>query len=213
MMEGRESPGWVNTGNERTAAMTAYIRAFFRSMNTPDFACLIADAQVDGQQKIVEELYASGVVNNIVRAVLRRIDRGRTIDDQINDYVQDATVVLIQIARQGRFDLTKSAGEIASYICLWIEQRVKRVARKDQRWRFSLVDMSGGLENVPEATQALESDLEHIEPDGPADREKYSDTAPQELLPVPWVKSGHDGLFGFDLKKSERNILSIFGSS
>jgi hypothetical protein len=213
MTAGMEGQSWVNTGSERAQAMTAYVRAFFRSINTRDFSCLIANAQEGGQQKMVEELYSAGVVNNIVRAILGRIDRGRSIDDQVNDYVQDATVVLIQITRQGRLDLTKSPGEIASYICLWIEQRVKRVARKDQRWRFSLADPSGDVENMPEATDELEPYLDEIlsaEAIGP---ESCSDSRPCVPLPGPWTKAGTDDFFAFHLKKSERNILSIFGSS
>lgn len=214
MTQGMEAAAWVNTGSERSQAMTAYVRAFFRSMNTGDFTCLIADARVNGQQQIVEELYSAGVVSSIVRAVLGRIDKGRTIDDQMNDYVQDATVVLIQIARQGRLDLTKSAGEIASYICLWIEQRVKRVARKDQRWRFSLADMSGGLENVAETDEVPEAHFDHLEPEGSGACEKCTDPGPPELVPGPsFNKAGYDDLFGLALRRSERNMLSIFGSS
>ncbi len=214
MTQGMEATAWMNTGSERAQAMTAYVRAFFRSMNTGDFTCLIADARVNGQQKMVEELYSAGVVSSIVRAVLGRIDKGRTIDDQINDYVQDATVVLIQIARQGRLDLTKSAGEIASYICLWIEQRVKRVARKDQRWRFSLADMSGGLENVAEIDEVPEVHIDHLEPEGSGVHEECLDSGPSESVTGPWFDgAGHNHLFGLALRRSERNILSIFGSS
>jgi hypothetical protein len=213
MTAGMEGQSWVNTGSERTQAMTAYVRAFFRSMNTEDFSCLIANAQKSGQQKMVEELYSAGVVNNIVRAILGRIDRGRSIDDQINDYVQDATVVLIQITRQGRLDLTKSAGEIASYICLWIEQRVKRVARKDQRWRFSQADPLGDVENMPEATQEQEPYLDEALSAEAIGAESCIDASPCVSLPGPWTKAGADDFFAFHLKKSERNILSIFGSS
>lgn len=208
-----EAQSWANTGSERAQAMTVYMRAFFRSMNTQDFSSLIIHAQEGGQQKIVEELYSAGVVSNIVRAILGRIDKGRSIDDQINDYVQDATVVLIQIARQGRLDLTKSAGEIASYICLWIEQRVKRVARKDQRWRFSLAALSGSIENVLEATEGCDKDLDEVLPGEEAGPGPYIDTGACVQLPERWAQAGHHDLFAFTLNKSERNILSIFGSS
>lgn len=208
-----EAQRWVTTGSERALAMTAYVRAFFRSMNARDFSSLIEHAQENGQQKMVEELYAAGVVNNIVRAILGRIDKDRSIDDQINDYVQDATVVLIQIARQGRLDLTKSAGEIASYICLWIEQRVKRVARKDQRWRFSLADPPGSLENMPEATENCDRHLDEALPGETAGPGSCIDTGPGVQLPGPWTQAMPHDLFGFALKKSERNVLSIFGSS
>ena len=211
MIAGTEDRSWVNTGSERMQAMTSYVRAFFRSISTEDFACLIAEAQVNGQQKIVEGLYSAGVVNNIVRAILGRIDKGRSIDDQVNDYIQDATVVLIQIARQGRLDLNKSAGEIASYICLWIEQRVKRVARKDQRWRFSLVDSPDTVEQVPEVWEGPHVDEA---PSGDlTDLEACADNKLGAALPQACAKTGPDRIFGHDLRKSERNILSIFGSS
>ena len=213
MTASMEAQSWVNTGNERAQAMTVYVRAFFRSMNTRDFSSLIAHAQENGQQKMVEELYSAGVVNNIVRAILGRIDKDRSIDDQINDYVQDATVVLIQIARQGRLDLTKSAGEIASYICLWIEQRVKRVARKDQRWRFSLADPSGSVENMPETTESCDEHLDEVLPGTAAGSGPCTGTGPCVQLPGSWPQAGPHDIFGFALKKTERNVLSIFGSS
>ncbi len=211
MIAGTEDRSWVNTGSERIQAMTSYVRAFFRSISAEDFACLIAEAQVNGQQKIVEGLYSAGVVNNIVRAILGRIDKGRSIDDQINDYTQDATVVLIQIARQGRLDLNKSAGEIASYICLWIEQRVKRVARKDQRWRFSLVDSPDSIEQVPEVGE--DPHVDEVPSGDPMEPDVCVDNKLRAALPQTLAKAGPDRIFGYDLRKSERNLLSIFGSS
>ena len=202
----------MNTGHERAQAMTIYVRALFRSIDTEKFSRIIAEAQVHGQQKIVEELYSAGVISNVVRAILGRIDKGHNIGDHISDYIQDATVVLIQIARQERLDLEKSAGEIASYICLWIEQRVKRVARKDQRWRFSLADSPGDIEKMLDMNDP-QSNLEEAPSGQSKDIEvRVEDKLPDES-PAPLMETGFNLVAGHDLKKSERNILSIFGSS
>ena len=141
--------------------MTIYVRAFIRSADADNLARLIPEARVHGQQKIVEEFYSSGAIGNIVRQFSDGSIGGQYVGDQIDDYIQDAKVVLIQIARQGRLDLEKSVGEIASYICLWIEQRVKRVARKDQRWRFSLSDSHGDMEKLLDMDD-LESNFDEV---------------------------------------------------
>lgn len=211
MITGLENVSWMNTGDERARAVTLYVRVFFRSMDAGSFSRLIAETQAHGQEKIVEELYSAGVITNIVRAILGRIDRGHYIGDQASDYVQDATVVLMQIARKGRLDLQKSAGEIASYICLWIEQRVKRVARKDQRWRFSLSDSPGDIEKLPDTDDQL--NLDEAPSGDPADHEVYIEDKLPDLSPAPLPKRRFSLIAGYELKKSERNILSIFGSS
>ncbi|MBP1747996.1 MAG: hypothetical protein H6Q52_535 [Deltaproteobacteria bacterium] len=211
MITGLENRSLINTGNERTQAMTLYVRAFFRSIDTESFARLIAEAGVHGQQRIVEELYSAGAINNIVATILRRIDSGHYIGDQINDYIQDATVVLMQIARQDRLDLKKSAGEIASYICLWIEQRVKRVARKDQRWRFSLSDSPDDIEKLLD-TDDLQLNFDETQSGNLIEPEVRIEDKLPDPSPAPLTKSGFNPV-GYNLMKSERNILSIFGSS
>ncbi len=202
----------INAGSDRVQAMTLCVRAFFRSMHTEEFSRLIEESRISGQEKIVENLYSAGVIANIVKSILGRIDRGHYIGDQIDDYIQDATVVLMQIARQGRLDLTKSAGEIASYICLWIEQRVKRVARKDQRWRFSLSDSPGGIENAFDVTDDFELCSENVPPDDPGGAGMIAEDRFVDAPPVPWARAGFDNAGRYDFRKSERNILSIFGS-
>lgn len=212
MMSGIDDRSWANTGGERTQAVSSYVRAFFRSMNVEEFSSLIAKARSNGQQEIVEELYAAGVIKSIVRAILGRIDKGHCINDQISDYIQDATMVLVQIARQDRLDLTKSAGEIASYICLWIEQRVRRVARKDQRWRFSLADLPGDVENRLAMVQDLESYREEAPSGEAAGPETAVTNGVHPALPEQLAGTGPDAIFGFNFGKRERNVLSIFGS-
>lgn len=150
-----EAATGINSLHDRTQTMTLYTRAFFRSVSADRFTCIIEDARTFGQQRLVERLYTDKVIGSIVRAVLSRIDRTYYGNDRINDYIHDATVALVQIAWQGKFDLSKSAGEIASYICLWIEQRVKRVAKKDQRWQLSLSETEDCLE-----TPACSTDIE-----------------------------------------------------
>ena len=212
MMPGIEDRSWANTGRERSQAVTSYVRAFFRSMNVDEFSSLIAMARSDGQQKIVEELYAAGVINSVVRVILGRLDRGHFINDQINDYIQDATVVLVQITRQDRLDLTKSAGEIASYICLWIEQRVRRVAKKDQRWRFSLADSPGDAEKQPEMSRDLEPYRSEASSGEAAGPELCIENGTHPVSPEPGAGTGPDAIFRFNFGKHERNVLSIFGS-
>lgn len=204
MMAGREHEQSRVMVSERAQAMASYARAFFRSMSAEEFARMIEDARSSGQQRLVERLYENKVIDNIVRTILGRIDRGHFVGDQLNDYIHDAVVVLIQIARQEKFDLTKSAGEIASYVCLWIEQRVKRVARKDQRWRFSLSetdDFEDSVRNTGTADEACPS------PDGNMER-GLAELHGQ--VPGPGRRYR---VAACSVRKSERHVLSLFGSS
>ncbi len=135
----------------------------------------------------------------------------------MNDYVQDATVVLMQIARQEKLDLTKSAGEIASYVCLWIEQRVKRMARKDQRWRFSLLETAGDVEGPAGCIGSEETGPADWSP-GWAGGYHPSEAGVQrgcvaELPRKPDVFEGFNPVGTRSVSRSERNVLSIFGSS
>ena len=211
MLTDSDNGPWINTAIERSRAMTLCVRVFFRSMDTETFSRLIAEARLQGQLKIVEGLYSAGVIANIVRAILGRIDKGHSVGDQAGDYVQDATVVLMQIARQGRLDLDKSAGEVASYICLWIEQRVKRMARKDQHWRYSLADSSDGIERLLDSND-LQSSFPEPAPADILDPEEYvvGDLADPSTLNTK--DTGFRYGAGNGLKKSERDIMSIFGS-
>jgi len=212
MITDSDNGPWINTAIERSRAMTLCVRVFFRSMDTETFSRLIAQARLQGQLKIVEGLYSAGVIANVVRAILGRIDKGHDVGDQVGDYVQDATVVLMQIARQGRLDLDKSAGEVASYICLWIEQRVKRIARKDQRWRYSLADSPDGIERLLDRDELQLSFPEPMSADIP-DAEEYTIVDLPDPSTVHIKNTGFGAGVGYGLKKSERDILSVFGSS
>ena len=131
---------------DRMLDTTAYTRTFFRSVSADEFSDILEDARVLGQQWLVEKLYAKKVIRNIVKKVVGRMDRAYLGEDRLDDYMHDAAVVLMQIAKQGRLDLSKTAGEIACYICLWIEQRIKRVVKKDLRWQSSLSETGDGPE-------------------------------------------------------------------
>lgn len=205
------------TAGERAQAVASYARAFFRSMGTDEFALMIENARSSGQLWLVERLYSRKVIDGVVRRILGRVDRGHCVGDQLNDYIQDATVVLMQLARQEKLDLTKSAGEIASYICLWIEQRVKRMARKDQRWRFSLLETTDDIEGsagdiaVEEGTANSWNPgwTEAYHPPGPA-TEGMSAAGPWEKTHVAEKRIA---IVASGARKSERNVLSIFGPS
>jgi len=194
---------------ERTQAMASYARAFFRSMSSEEFAQAIEDARSFGQQRLVERLYAKKVIDNIVKAILARIDRGDFVGDQLNDYIHDAVVVLMQIARQEKFDLTKSAGEIASYVCLWIEQRVKRAARKDQRWRFSLSETPVDLEESTDNTDFDETRQPklnaRLSQDGCASDRTVEGNFTDVRTPRPAQR--HNPVVAHGLRKSDRHVL------
>jgi len=200
---------------ERTQAMASYARAFFRSMSSEEFAQAIEDARSFGQQRLVERLYAKKVIDNIVKAILARIDRGDFVGDQLNDYIHDAVVVLMQIARQEKFDLTKSAGEIASYVCLWIEQRGKRAARKDQRWRFSLSETPVDLEESTDNTDFDETRQPklnaRLSQDGCASDRTVEGNFTDVRTPRPAQR--HNPIVAHGLRKSDRHVLSLFGAS
>jgi len=202
---------------ERAQAIASYARAFFRSVDSGEFSLMVENARSSGQLWLVERLYSGKVIESVVRTILGRVDRGRFVGDQLNDYVQDATVVLMQVANQQKLDLTKSPGEIASYICLWIEQRVKRMARKDQRWRFSFLEAADDIEGSAGDAAVEEKRLNGWDPgwagaycprgpsmEGKADARPWRTTAVTEKR-FPASASG--------ARKSERNVLSIFGSS
>jgi hypothetical protein len=199
---------------ERTQAMASYARAFFRSMSSEEFARVIEDARSFGQQSLVERLYAKKVIDNIVKAILARIDRGHFVGDQLNDYIHDAVVVLMQIARQGKFDLTKSAGEIASYVCLWIEQRVKRAARKEQRWRFSLSETTVDLEESTDNADFDETRQPKLSArwsqDGCASDRIVEGTFADVRTPCPAER--RNPVVAHGQRKSDRHVLSLFGT-
>lgn len=202
---------------ERTQAMASYARAFFRSIDFDEFGRMVEDARSSGQQWLVERLYSKKVIDSVVKTILGRIDKGRFVGDQLNDYVHDAAVVLMQIARQEKFDLTKSAGEIASYACLWIEQRVKRMARKDQRWRFSLSETADDIEDSAGNVTAEEACLTGWNPGWPGECCPPDPDTEGGHIAGPWQKAGVSDVRNRaatrSARKSERNVLSIFGSS
>jgi len=208
-------PSPVTGARERAQAMASYARAFFRSMNSEEFARIIEDARSFGQQRLVERLYAKKVIDNIVKAILARIDRSHFVGDHLNDYIHDAVVVLIQIARQGKFDLTKSTGEIASYVCLWIEQRVKRAARKDQRWRFSLSETTGDLEESTDGTDFDETFQPKLNPRWSRDGCVSDGIVEGNLTDVrkPRPAERRNPVVAHSLRKSDRHVLSLFGTS
>lgn len=214
-MEQGASP--VVTLGERTQAVASYARAFFRSMGADEFSLMVEDARSSGQFWLVERLYSRKVIENVVRTVLGRVDRGHFVGDQLNDYVQDATVVLMQVASQEKLDLTKSVGEIASYICLWIEQRVKRMARRDQRWRFSLLETVDDIEGSAGDAAAEERTPGDWNPGWVG---AYCPTGPvMEGVPSAGLRQkDHVAEKGIAIagpggRRSERNVLSLFGSS
>lgn len=199
---------------ERTQAMASYTRAFFRSMSSEEFAQAIEDARLFGQQRLVERLYAEKVIDNIVKAILARIDRSHFVGDHLNDYIHDAVVVLIQIARQGKFDLTKSTGEIASYVCLWIEQRVKRVARKDQRWRFSLSETTVDIEESAGITDFDETCQPKLNAEWSQDGYACDGNVEGYFTDVqkPRPAERRNPVVAHGLRKSDRHVLSLFGA-
>ena len=199
----------------RAQAMTSYARSFFRSISYEDFVKAIGEADTAGQQVIVEKLYSHKVIDNVVKTILGKIDKGNFLGDQMNDYIQDAVVVIMKITREGRLDLTKTPGEIASYICLWIEQRVKRLARKDQRWRFSLYDTLGDIESCIDliGDPELHKDTMQIDDSSSAVyREPGIQDEVRSGMPGPCGLSPNSSI-GFDLMRKENDILSLFGSS
>lgn len=200
---------------ERTQAMASYARAFFRSMSSEEFARAIEDARLFGQQRLVEKLYAKKVIDNIVKAILARIDRSHFVGDHLNDYIHDAVVVLIQIARQGKFDLTKSTGEIASYVCLWIEQRVKRAARKDQRWRFSLSETTTDIEESAGNTDFDETCQPKLNAGWSQDGYACDGNPEGYFADVqkPRPAERRNPVVAHGLRKSDRHVLSLFGTS
>jgi hypothetical protein len=202
---------------ERAQAIASYTRAFFRSVDSGEFSLMVENARSSGQLWLVERLYSGKVIESVVRTILGRVDRGHFVGDQLNDYVQDATVVLMQVAGQQKLDLTKSAGEIASYICLWIEQRVKRMARKDQRWRFSFLEVADDIEGPAGNAAVEEKRFNDWDPglagaycprgpsmEGKADAGPWRTTAGTEERSCA-TPSG--------ARRSELSVLSIFGSS
>lgn len=140
MVHAQDGSTVISGARDRALATAAYTRTFFRSVSVEEFSGILEDTRVLGQQWLVERLYAKQVIRGIVKKIISRINRAYLGEDRLDDYIHDAVVVLMQIAGQGRFDLSKSAGEIACYICLWIEQRIKRVVKKDLRWQSSLSD-------------------------------------------------------------------------
>lgn len=199
-MTGREQGKIEVSGiRDRAQAMTSYARSFFRSINHEDFVQAIDEASASGQQILVEKLYSHKVIDNVVKAILGKIDKGNFLGDQVSDYIQDAAVVVMKIANDERLDLTKSPGEIASYICLWIEQRVKRLARKDQRWRFSLYDTEGDIENFIDITE-----------DPQIYQDDTHDTSGEMTIGIPGAPVCFVTL---DIRGKENDILSLFGSS
>ncbi len=202
---------------ERAQAIASYARAFFRSMDADEFSLMVENARSSGQLWLVERLYSRKVIDGVVRTILGRVDRGHYLGDQLNDYIQDATVVLMQLARQEKLDLTKSVGEIASYICLWIEQRVKRMARKDQRWRFSLLETVDDLEGSTGDVAVEEGALNGWNP-GWAGAHCPTRRATEGISTGGTWQKAHTaeeriGTAVSGARKSERNVLSIFGPS
>ena len=46
--------------------------------------------------------------------------------DDLDDHTQEATVVLLNVAMNGKFNFERTPGEVTGYICQWNEQKTKR---------------------------------------------------------------------------------------
>lgn len=123
-------------------------RLFFSTIEPDQLQVLMS---ANNQVKLVESLYARGTIPSVVRHIMKRWRGGMKnfseLSNDMDDCIQSTTWALLVIAKKDMMKLDRTPGEVATYICQWIEQKVKRVMTKEFRHKIFLDEETRNIED------------------------------------------------------------------
>ncbi len=123
-------------------------RLFFSTIEPGQLQALMA---ANDQIALVESLYARGTIASVVRHIMKRWRSGMKnfseLSNDMDDCVQSTTWALLVIAKKDMLKLDRTPGEVATYICQWIEQKVKRIMTKEFRHKLFLDEETKSIED------------------------------------------------------------------
>ena len=105
-----------------------YTKLFFATMKPEELQEMM---QAGDQFAIVAELHRRGTIAAIVRSIAKQwgvyaANANAEMVDDIDDYIQTATLILLRVAKSNKFKMHLTPGELGGYICQWVEQKIKR---------------------------------------------------------------------------------------
>jgi len=146
MADNRESE--FNSCNSHGNQIAKYTRLFFSTIEPDELKELMAAGD---QTAIITELHKKGTITAIVRSIARSrgaLSANANVEmvDSVEDYTQTATLMLLTLAKNNRLRLHLTPGEIAGYICQWIEQKTTRRIRSEFKSRNTLAEKAKDIE-------------------------------------------------------------------
>lgn len=133
-------------------------RLFFTTIEPDQLQALMA---ANNQVGLVESLYARGTISSIVRYVAKRWTPGMKhfseLSNDIDDCIQGTTWALLVVAKRNKMKLDRTPGEVATYVCQWIEQKVKRLMTAEFRHQLFLDKETRNIEDY-QASPSLSFD-------------------------------------------------------
>lgn len=147
--------------NARVHRIAKYTRLFFQTIQPEELNTLMISGN---QTALVLEIHKRGTISAIVRSIARA--RGAVsanaeteMVDTVDDYIQTAMVELLGLADRKRLKLHLSPGEVAGYICQWIEQKITRRIKSEFRSRNTLAEKTKDIERYSSTAPAFDDVL------------------------------------------------------
>lgn len=147
--------------NKRVHRIARYTRIFFQTIQPEELNALMISGD---QTALVLEVHKRGTITAIVRSIAR--SRGvvsanaeTEMVDTIDDYIQTSMVELLGLAARNKLKLHLSPGEIAGYICQWIEQKIVRRINSEFKSRETRAEKTKDIERYSSAAPAFDDIL------------------------------------------------------
>jgi len=146
MANNRESE--YGSCNSHGNQIAKYTRLFFSTIEPDELKELMT---VGDQTAIITELHKKGTITAIVKSIARSrgalsANAATEMVDSVEDYTQTATLMLLTMAKNNKLKLHLTPGEIAGYICQWIEQKTTRRIRSEFKSRNTLAEKAKDIE-------------------------------------------------------------------
>lgn len=147
--------------NKRVHRIARYTRLFFQTIQPEELNSLMISGD---QTALVLEIHKRGTVSAIVRSIARTwgavsANAETEMVDTIEDYNQTAMVELLSLAARNKLKLHLSPGEVAGYICQWIEQKIIRRISSEFRSRETRAEKTKDIERYSAAAPAFDDIL------------------------------------------------------
>jgi hypothetical protein len=123
--------------------ISGFVKSFFSFCERKDFEAMLEKANGGRRSEVlVEELAIHGVLRSLsdrmFASTLRRIKVEGAVKQLEEDCYGQSVLALLQAVK--RTDITLSPGEVAMYLCYWMEQAIKRRCQKEARYQAQIID-------------------------------------------------------------------------